>query len=69
MMAAALHITAFLMVQPVKSVANDTIFWNTAITVETAANDINRKNSVPTSLPPAILLNTLGSVTKISFGP
>ena len=67
--AAALHSTAFLMVQPVKSVANDTIFWNTAITVDTAANDINRKNSDPTSLPPAILLNTFGSVTKISFGP
>ena len=45
------------------------MFWNTAIMVEKAAKDINRKNSVPQILPPAIWLNTLGRVIKIRDGP
>ena len=61
--------TAFLMVQPVRSVAKEMMFWNTAITVENAAKDINMKNSVPQSLPPTMWLNTLGSVIKIRDGP
>ena len=47
MMAAILQRTAFLRVHPVKSVANEMMFWNTAMMVEKAAKDINRKNSVP----------------------
>ena len=69
MMAAMLQRTAFLRVQPVKSVAKEMMFWNTAIMVEKAAKDINRKNSVPQILPPAIWLNTLGRVMKIKDGP
>ena len=61
--------TAFFTLQPVRSVAKETIFWNTAITVDAAANDINRKNRVPQNLPPGILLNTLGSVINIRLGP
>ena len=37
--------------------------------MENAANVIKIKNSVPQIRPPAILLNTLGSVIKISCGP
>ncbi|CDB62494.1 unknown [Clostridium clostridioforme CAG:132] len=69
MMAAILQRTAFLRVHPVKSVANEMMFWNTAMMVEKAAKDINRKNSVPQILPPAIWLNTLGRVMKIRDGP
>lgn len=69
MMAAILQRTAFLRVHPVKSVANEMMFWNTAMMVEKAAKDINRKNSVPQILPPAIWLNTLGKVMKIRDGP
>ena len=61
--------TAFLRVQPVKSVAKEMMFWNTALMVEKAAKDMNRKNSVPQILPPAIWLNTLGKVMKIRDGP
>ncbi|CCY82307.1 unknown [Clostridium sp. CAG:149] len=61
--------TAFFTEQPVRSVAKDTIFWNTAITVEPAANAMNTKNRLPQNLPPDILLNTLGRVTKIRDGP
>lgn len=69
MMAAILQRTAFLRVHPVKSVANEMMFWNTAMMVEKAAKDINRKNSVPQILPPAIWLNTLGRVINIRDGP
>ena len=47
MMAAMLQRTAFLRVQPVKSVAKEMMFWNTAIMVEKAAKDINRKKQCP----------------------
>lgn len=46
--------TALFRFQPHKSIAKERIFSNTAITVDNAANDINKKNSVPQSLPPAI---------------
>ena len=45
------------------------IFSNTAITVDIAAKNIKRKNSVPKIRLPGILLNTLGSVIKSSSGP
>ena len=51
------------------SIQNEMMFSNTAITVEKLANVMNRKNSVPQILPPAIFTNTFGSVTNISFGP
>ena len=68
-MSTVLHTTAFFTAHPVKSVAKATIFWNTAITVDMAAKDMNRKNSPPQILPPAMWLNTLGRVMKISDGP
>lgn len=45
------------------------IFSKTAITVDKDANVINRKNNVPHNLPPAMALNTFGSVIKIRLGP
>lgn len=45
------------------------MFSNTAMTVVKLANVINRKNSVPHRRPPAMLVNTLGRVMKISFEP
>ena len=39
------------------------------MTVDRAAKAINIKNSAPHSRPPAIWLNTLGSVMKIREGP
>ena len=39
------------------------------MTVESAANAINRKNSAPHSCPKNIWLKIFGSVTKMSFGP
>ena len=53
----------------VRSVAKDTIFWNTAVTVDAAAKVIKTKNSVPQKRPPAMWLNTFGSVMKIRLGP
>ena len=49
-----LNATALLRFHPHRSIAKDRIFSNTAITVDSAAKDINRKNSAPQSLPPAI---------------
>ena len=45
------------------------MFWNTAITVESAAKVMNKKNSAPQNRPWGMWLNTLGSVMKISGGP
>ncbi len=44
-------------------------FSNTAITVDSAANDMNTKNSAPQTLPSGICPNTTGSVTNTSEGP
>ena len=46
-----------------------TISSNTAIIVDKAANDINKKNIKPHILPPVILLNTLGRVINNNEGP
>ena len=62
-------ITAFLRLQPFKSIHHARIFSNTAMTVESAANNRKIKNSVPQIRPPGIEINTFGSVTKIKFGP
>ena len=48
---------------------DDIIVSNTAITVENAANDINRKKRLPQTLPPVIALKMLGNVIKIKLGP
>ena len=48
---------------------NEIIFSNTAITVESEAKDINKKNKAPHICPPAIKTNTLGKVIKIKLGP
>ena len=45
------------------------MFSKTAITVDTAAKIINKKNKAPQILPPAMELNTFGSVIKIRLGP
>lgn len=68
-MAIPLIIVAFFKLQPQRSVAQEIMFWNTAIIVVRAAKVINRKNIAPQILPPAIWLNTLGRVTNTSPGP
>ncbi len=54
---------------PKRSMAKEIIFSKTAITVESAAKDKNRKNRVPQILPPAIWLKIWGRVMKIREGP
>lgn len=44
-------------------------FSNTAITVVSAAELRNRKNSTPHQRPPGMWLNTFGSEMKTSPGP
>ena len=61
--------TDFFKEIPHISLANWIIFWNTAMIVENAANDMNRKNRAPQILQPAISRNTFGSVTNTSPGP
>ena len=46
--------TAFLRSHPSSSMEKARMFSNTAITVDKAANAINRKNRAPHSLPPII---------------
>ena len=60
---------AFFLDQPKRSILQEMMFSKTAITVESAANDMNTKNNAPQNLPPGILLNMLGRVMKISEGP
>ena len=60
---------AFLRVQLKLSIKLAIIFSNTAITVVKDANVIKTKKSVPQICPKAILIKTLGKVTKISDGP
>ena len=45
------------------------MFSNTASSVESAENIINRKNSVPQRRPPAMWLNTVAMVSKSRLGP
>ena len=53
----------------VRSIPHETIFSNTASTVENAANDIKIKKKLPHSLPSGILLKILGKVINMSEGP
>ena len=61
--------THFFLSHSVASWVIFTIFSNTAITVDIAANDINIKKHVPHNLPLGIWLNTLGRVIYKSDGP
>lgn len=61
--------TDFFLLHPAISINIATMFSNTAIIVESAANDIKIKKRVPHTLPPFILLNRLGSVMNKSDGP
>ena len=51
------------------SMQNEMIFSKTAMIVEKHAKVINKKNSVPQILPPAIFTNTFGKVMNMSAGP
>ena len=62
-------ITDFTLPHLKLSMHEDTRFSNTAVTVEKLAKVMNRKNRSPHILPPVMLINTHGSVTKISDGP
>ena len=62
-------VTARLRDHPHWSIENLRMPSNTAMTVESAANDMNTKNSVPHTCPPHICSNTLGSVMNTSPGP
>lgn len=59
----------FFRFQPKRSVQQAMIFSNTAITVESEAKVINKKNNAPQILPPDIELNTGGKVSKIKAEP
>ena len=63
--------TDFLRLHPYLSIGNATMFSNTAITVESAANDMNRKKNDPTTRPATgpIALNTFGSETNARPAP
>ena len=60
---------AFLRGVPHWSMVKLMMFSNTAITVDSAAKVMNRKNSVPHSWPKGISLNTMGSVMNTRLGP
>ena len=45
------------------------IFSNTAMMVDSAAKNRNRKKKLPKIRPPFIEVKMCGSVIKISFGP
>ncbi len=61
--------TDFLWLQPHLSMGKVMMFWNTAMTVDRAAKDMNTKNSAPHRRPRGMALNTLGRVMKIRLGP
>ena len=69
MIAIKLQITAFVRLHPVRSIANDMIFSKTAMIVDAAANNMQRKNKAPQIRPPLMELKIFGSVMKIRFGP
>ena len=52
-----------------KSIHEDMMFSNTAITVEKAAKAMKMKKQLPQIRPPGIFAKIFGKVTKISFGP
>ncbi len=59
----------FFLLHPVSSLTQARIFSQTAITVENAANVMNRKNMVPQIRPPSMELNTAAIVLNRSAGP
>ena len=56
--------TILVLFKGVSSIQNETMFSNTAITVENDANIIKRKNSAPIILPPGIALKIDERVVK-----
>ena len=68
-MAMRFTVTARRRDQPHSSMENRRMPSNTAMTVESAAKDMNTKNSVPHTCPPHICSNTLGSVMNTRPGP
>ena len=56
-------------VQPVSSMPQQMMFSNTASTVESAANAMNRKNRLPHTRPPDMCEKMLGRVMKMRLGP
>ena len=52
----------FFLLHPFNSIPKEIIFSKTAITVDIAANNINKKNNEPQIRPPGISLNTFGNV-------
>ena len=54
---------------PNLSMKHAVMFSKTAITVESAAKLMNRKNNAPQIFPLGIWLNMFGNVTKIKPGP
>ena len=61
------NIEAFFLLHPKLSMQLESRFSNTAMTVEKLAADMNKKNSIPHTRPPAMLANTFGRVMKISW--
>ena len=61
--------TDFFLVQFQRSIPNDTIFSNTAIIVDKAANVMNMKNRIPHTRPPGMALKIFGRVTNTKPGP
>ena len=61
--------TLFFLDQPKRSMSNAMMFSKTAMTVVSAANERNTKNSAPQICPPFICEKMFGIVRKISDGP
>ena len=55
--------------QPKRSRVMARMFSHTASTVDMAAKTMNRKNSVPQTRPPGMLLNTVAMVLNSRLGP
>ena len=62
-------ISDFFLLQSHSSTDIVIMFSNTAITVESAANTINRKNSAPHQRPPGMWVKTLAIVSNSRLGP
>ena len=61
--------TAFFRLMWKSSAEHMIMFSKTAMTVEKLAKVMKRKNKEPQKRPPAMCINTLGSVMKIRDGP
>ena len=59
----------FFLLHPVISIPQHMMFSKTARTVESAANDMNRKNRLPHNLPRPMFAKILGSVMNMRLGP